>query len=134
MQVEAWLARAARTAPGAVAVETAQRSLSYAELWDVAARAAAELAARGARRGEQVAIVLPAGIDFAIALHACMLLGAVAVPVDLRLTRGERERTTAAARLAVDEPLVSVATTGGPTDAPAEGRFARSRPPIERSR
>jgi O-succinylbenzoic acid--CoA ligase len=114
MQVEAWLARAARTAPGAIAVETAQARLSYAELWDAASSGAAELAARGARRGERVAIALPAGIDFAVALHACMLLGAVAVPVDLRLTRAERERTTAGAGLVVSEPLAA-----------AEGRSAR---------
>ena len=55
--------------------------------------------ARGAARGERVAIALPAGLAFAQALHACLLLGAVAVPVDLRLAaagagadRGRRRR------------------------------------------
>ena len=36
---------------------------------------------RGASR---VAIALPAGLEFAVALHACLLAGAAAVPVDLR--------------------------------------------------
>ena len=38
----------------------------------------------------RVAIALPAGLEFAQALHACLLLGAVAVPVDLRLAPAER--------------------------------------------
>jgi o-succinylbenzoate---CoA ligase len=107
MQVEAWLARAARTAPAAVAVQTPQAQLSYAELWDAARLAALQLARRGVRRGERVAIALPAGIDFAVALHACLLLGAVAVPVDLRLTPAERARAAADARVLLDRPLLS---------------------------
>jgi O-succinylbenzoic acid--CoA ligase len=106
MQVEAWLARAARTVPEASALETSQGRLSYAELWDAARLAAAELARRGAQPGEQVAIALPAGIDFAVVLHACLLLGAVAVPVDMRLTPAERERTTARVRVLVEAPLI----------------------------
>lgn len=105
MQVEAWLARAARTAPSALALDTPAGRLTYAQLWDAARSAAAELAERGARAGEPVAIALPAGIDFAVALHACLLLGAVAVPIDLRLTAAERERTRAGARVLVEAPL-----------------------------
>ncbi|MGH2880398.1 MAG: AMP-binding protein [Solirubrobacteraceae bacterium] len=105
MQVEAWLARAARTMPATVAVQTPHAAFTYAELWGAARRGAAELAERGASRGEQVAIALPAGIDFAVALHACLLLGAVAVPVDLRLTPVEQARTSARARVLVDTPL-----------------------------
>ena len=37
-----------------------------------------------------MAIALPPGLDFAIALHACLLAGSIAVPVDLRLTAPER--------------------------------------------
>ena len=50
------------------------------ELLAAARAGAAQLAARGAGRGERVAIALRAGLDFAQALHACLLLGAVAVP------------------------------------------------------
>jgi O-succinylbenzoic acid--CoA ligase len=108
MQVEAWLARAARTAPAATAVQTAQAELNYAELWTAARHGATALAARGALPGEQVAIALPAGIDFAVALHACMLLGAVAVPVDLRLTPAEQAQATARARVLVDGSLLAL--------------------------
>ena len=105
MQVEAWLLQAARTAPDAVAIETQQERLGYAELWQAARLAAAELSGRGAHRGEPVAIVLPPGVDFAVALHACMLLGAIALPIDLRLTPAERERAIAGAGVVVERPL-----------------------------
>jgi O-succinylbenzoic acid--CoA ligase len=52
-----------------------------------------------------VAIALPAGLDFAYALHACMLLGAVAVPVDPRLSMPERARVAHGAALIVEQPL-----------------------------
>jgi o-succinylbenzoate---CoA ligase len=123
MIVEAWLARAAASAPAAIALETPQESCSYAQLHERARAGAAELAARGAALGERVAIALPAGLDFAYALHACLLLGAVAVPVDLRL--GERERGVVldGAAVLVEEPLRMDPTRGAP---PAGMRVARS--------
>ncbi|MGC2375532.1 MAG: AMP-binding protein, partial [Solirubrobacteraceae bacterium] len=105
MQVEAWLQRAANSAPDLTALQTAQERLSYAELWQAARLGAAELAARGAREGARVAIALPPGIAFAQALHASFLLGAIAVPVDLRLTPAERERLAARADVLVEHPL-----------------------------
>jgi O-succinylbenzoic acid--CoA ligase len=105
MQVEAWLHRASRSAPTLTAVETPGERLSYAELWSAARAGASELEERGARRGERVAIALPPGVDFAHALHACFMLGAVAVPVDLRLTASEREHVAGGARVLVDVPL-----------------------------
>jgi o-succinylbenzoate---CoA ligase len=104
MAVEAWLERAAAANPATIAVQTPGGACSYAELLARARAGAGELAARGVERGEWVAIALPAGLDFVCALHACMLLGAVAVPVDLRL--GERERAAIAdGAVVVDEPL-----------------------------
>ncbi len=85
MEVEPWLARAARRHPEREALRTVEGSLTYAELLDAASGAAAALAA-----GERVGLALDPGRDLAIALHACLLAGAVAVPVDPRL--GERER------------------------------------------
>jgi O-succinylbenzoic acid--CoA ligase len=105
MQVEAWLRRAAISAPTLTALQTRDARVSYAELWHSARAGAAELSERGARPGERVAIALEPGIGFARALHACMLLGAVAVPVDLRLTAAERERIVAGVGTVVDRPL-----------------------------
>src|SRR4051795_10508349 len=78
MEVEPWLPRAARIRPQARALGT----LTYAELDERVRRAAGLI---GAAPGERVAIALPPGPEFAIALHACLISGAVAVPVDLRL-------------------------------------------------
>jgi O-succinylbenzoic acid--CoA ligase len=83
VKVAAWLERAAAADPDRAAVETPDGRLTYRELAVAAGRL-------DVRSGERVAIALPAGLDFAVALHACLDAGAVAVPVDLRL--GPRER------------------------------------------
>ena len=49
-----------------------------------------------------------------IALHACLLLGAAAVPVDLRLAAAERERIAAGAAVVVDAPLPADGEPLGP--------------------
>ncbi|MFI4994097.1 MAG: AMP-binding protein [Solirubrobacterales bacterium] len=107
MIVEGWLQRAANSVPNVTALETPEARLSYAELWQAARLGVGELARRGACPGERVAIALPPGIAFAQALHACFLLGAIAVPVDLRLSAEERARIAAGASVLVDEPLCS---------------------------
>jgi O-succinylbenzoic acid--CoA ligase len=58
-----------------------------------------------------VAIALPAGVDFVVALHACFAAGAVAVPVDLREPR-ERWSLGGVAAI-VDRPL---GCAGAPAD------------------
>ncbi|MFL5902672.1 MAG: AMP-binding protein, partial [Solirubrobacteraceae bacterium] len=76
MHVEPWLVRAARSRPDHEALRTPQGSLTYSELLAAARRAAGALAP-----GATVAIALPPGLDFAVALHGCLLAGAVAVPL-----------------------------------------------------
>ena len=44
--------------------------------------------------GTRVAIALAPGLDFVVALHACLRAGAVAVPVDLRDPPRERAAPT----------------------------------------
>jgi o-succinylbenzoate---CoA ligase len=105
MHVEGWLARAAATRPNVTAIETPNGSWSYERLHVAARFAAGELSARGAGPGERVAIALPAGLDFAQALHACLLLGAVAVPIDPRLTDSEQETIAAGCAVRVEEPI-----------------------------
>jgi O-succinylbenzoic acid--CoA ligase len=102
--VESWLARAARTRPNAVALETAEGTLTYAQLDAAATRAARELSARGVRPGERVALALPARAPFVEALHGCMRLGAVAVPIDLRLSERERTGRVEGCAVVVDAP------------------------------
>ncbi len=105
MKTGAWLERAAARTPGRTAVETPRGSWSYAELLAASRSGAARLQALGAGPGDRVAIALPAGLEFAQALHACLLLGAAVVPVDLRLAPAERERIAGGAAVLVEEPL-----------------------------
>lgn len=105
MLVAGWLARAASQRPDGNALQTPDGDCTYAQLHASARSVAGELAARGVARGARVAIALPAGLDFAKTLHACLLLGAVAVPVDLRMSAQERAQIAAGSVLLVDEPL-----------------------------
>jgi O-succinylbenzoic acid--CoA ligase len=83
-----------------LAVETPSGALDYAELGALSRRGAQEL---DVAPGERVAIALAPGIDFAVALHACLAAGAIAVPVDLREPR-ERWLLEGAAAI-IDRPL-----------------------------
>jgi O-succinylbenzoic acid--CoA ligase len=109
MHVPAWLPRAAAVAPEHPALEVPGASLTYAQLDAAAAGGAAALGARGIERGDRVALLLEAGEAFAVALHACLRLGAVAMPVDLRLGEEERAAQTSTAALVLREPLDSAA-------------------------
>ncbi len=82
--VDAWLKRACALHPDRRAVN----DLTYAELHLRARETAAAL--DGVEAGDRVALALAPGDDFAVALHAVWLRGAVAVPHDLRLTEAER--------------------------------------------
>ena len=104
--MENWLARAARVRAERAALVLADGgTLSYAALFERATRVAGALRERGVGDGDRVALELRSG-ELVVALHGCMLAGAVAVPVDLRLTPAERALRSASAALVLDE-LVS---------------------------
>jgi O-succinylbenzoic acid--CoA ligase len=123
MPPEPHLVANARRHPDRDAVVIPGETLSWAELHRRAAGAAATLAQRGVRVGDRVALALPAGADFAVALHAVLLLGAAALPVDLRLAPAERAARAAAAGHLVDAPLAA-GTGEVALAAPAEDRVA----------
>lgn len=91
--MQPWLVRAARTRPA----HEALRGLTYAGLLE-----SARSTAGGLGDARSAAIALPPGADFAIALHACLLAGVLAVPVDLRLPAAEQERVAATADVVLD--------------------------------
>ncbi len=104
MVIEPWLIRAAVGRPRHTALDTPEGGCTFAELLASASASAHGLSARGVSAGDRVALALPAGLDFAYALHACLLLGAVAVPVDLRMPVAERARIAQGCALLVDDP------------------------------
>jgi O-succinylbenzoic acid--CoA ligase len=114
MQVESWLARAARTRPDAIALRAEDGMLRYGELLEAATVAAQRLSALGVTAGDRVGIALPARRAFAETLHGCLLLGAPAVPVDLRLKPAERRALTAGCAAVVCEPLDGLADRAAP--------------------
>jgi acyl-CoA synthetase (AMP-forming)/AMP-acid ligase II len=63
--------------------------LSYATLWDRAARVAGGLRALGIQRGDRVAIRLGNGIDWVLAFYGAVLADAIVVPVNTRFTEDE---------------------------------------------
>ena len=63
--------------------------LSYRALWDRSARVAGGLRSAGVGAGDRVAIRLPNGADWVVALFGTLLAGAVAVPVNTRFSEHE---------------------------------------------
>jgi O-succinylbenzoic acid--CoA ligase len=114
--MESWLYHAALKHPERTAIETPERTISYLELHRLAAEGVAALQARGAREGVRVALELEDRVEFLIALHACLLLGAPAVPIDLRLNETERELRRREATISLREVLG--AGHGVPSGAP----------------
>jgi o-succinylbenzoate---CoA ligase len=99
--VDAWLPRAAARHPDRLAVNR----MTYVRLEREATRAARRLAARGVRAGDRVGLEMPPGEAFCVALHAVLLLGAVAVPIDVRLGAEERLAVARGVVTVLDRPL-----------------------------
>jgi acyl-CoA synthetase (AMP-forming)/AMP-acid ligase II len=80
---------------------------TYRELHERVARVAGALAAQGVRPGDRVALLLHNGLEFPETLLACFRLGAIAVPINFRLTPAEIDyiRADCGAAVLVDGPL-----------------------------
>jgi O-succinylbenzoic acid--CoA ligase len=110
--MESWLARAARMHGRRIAVAAPTETVSYGELYARARAVAGALHERGIGLGDRVALALSSP-ELVPALHGCLLVGAVAVPIDLRLAGDERAARQASARLVIESPLA-----GAPIDRP----------------
>lgn len=109
MLVQGWLKRAASERPGAVAIETEAAAMTYGELLVRSRAGVRELENAGVRRDDQVAVALPPGVEFAHAMHSCLLLGAVTVPIDVRLGADERAAIAGSCDAVLDAPLEACA-------------------------
>lgn len=105
MDLGHWLSGAAGRHPDRVAVKAPGESVTYRELLLRAVRAAGALHVRGLRRGQPVGLALDPGLPFVEAFHACLLLGAPAVPIDPRLGPRERHAVTRDLEEVVARPL-----------------------------
>jgi len=86
IEISSLLTRRAAEHPAAPLLLTDDGVLSYAEVDRQATATAAALANLGLRKGDRIALVLPAWPEFAIAAFAAVKLGAVLVPLDPRLS------------------------------------------------
>jgi acyl-CoA synthetase (AMP-forming)/AMP-acid ligase II len=78
-----------------VAVVDASRRITYEDLRTAAVEFASKLRAQGARPGDRVAVMLPNGIDAAIALWGTLEAGGVMVPLHAGLKGAARGATLA---------------------------------------
>jgi long-chain acyl-CoA synthetase len=91
-------------------------SWSYRELFDRIRRIASGLAARGIRRGDRVALIADNGVSFFDVFLSCAYLGAIAAPVNTKLTATEANYVLGDAEPALiilDGPYASLAGQAG---------------------
>jgi o-succinylbenzoate---CoA ligase len=103
--VDFWLYTAARKHPERPAIETPAGIVAYADLAQRVQDGVTELESRGLRVGDRVALEIEDRVEFLVALHACLVLGAPAVPIDLRLSESEREQRRFGTAEVLREPL-----------------------------
>ncbi len=84
-----WLTRCAENRPGHLAVRCDQVQWSFTELDCQARRLARQLATIGIRQGNRVALLATNGLPYVALVHSLTRLGAVLVPLNLRLTLEE---------------------------------------------
>jgi long-chain acyl-CoA synthetase len=93
--------------PSKEALVTASRTLTYAELDDVCARATGALAAMGIKAGDRVAACLGNDVEVVAAFHATMRLGAIWVGINKALAPPEKQfiRDDSGASIFLDDDL-----------------------------
>jgi O-succinylbenzoic acid--CoA ligase len=92
VKIDGWLSTAAQAVPEHVALIAGEESVTYGELDRRAGVAARRLAGLGVGSGDRVALVLEPSAEYVVLLHALVKLGAVAAPLDPRLTGSELEQ------------------------------------------
>jgi fatty-acyl-CoA synthase len=106
------VARHAYTIPDAVALRFEGNSITWAQLHGRVRSLAAAFASRGVNRGDRVAILMTNRPEFLEATLAANAVGAIAVPVNFRLTPAEAAQVlqdSGAALIITDLPLAPLA-------------------------
>jgi fatty-acyl-CoA synthase len=118
------IAKRAELSPDKVALEEVAtgRAVTYAELDDRAARAAALMAARGVGEGDRIVLLCRNRIEFFELLFGCARLGAILVPLNWRMPPAELD-----ALIADADPALLF---HGAEDAGAVSRLAAAPPAI----
>lgn len=107
-----WLSRCAGNSPEHLALQCGQLQWSFAELDRQATRLARQLATLGVQQGNRVALLAANSQYYVTFVHALTRLGAILVPLNLRLTRQElcwQIRDVHASLLVCDEDYADLA-------------------------
>jgi o-succinylbenzoate---CoA ligase len=89
VKIDGWLSTAAQAVPDHVALVAGDESVTYGELDARARDAARRIAGLGVGCDDRVALAFEPSADYVVLLHALVKLGAVAAPLDPRLTDAE---------------------------------------------
>ena len=84
-----WLTRCSENHPQRLAVQCEQVQWSFAELDNQASRIARQLATSGVQEGSRIALLAANGLSYVAFVHALVRLGAILVPLNVRLTLQE---------------------------------------------
>ncbi|MFZ4815789.1 MAG: AMP-binding protein, partial [Phototrophicaceae bacterium] len=84
-----WLFSRAQASPNQPAIVMGGQSWTFAQLADDVGQLAASLSTQGVRATMRVAVWMPTGYAYVCAVHAVAQLGAVLVPLNIRLTGDE---------------------------------------------
>ncbi|HEY6285900.1 MAG TPA: AMP-binding protein, partial [Ktedonobacteraceae bacterium] len=84
-----WLTRCAENHPQRLAVQCENVQWSFAELDRQASRIALQLSTSGVREGSRIALLAANGLPYVASVHALTRLGAILVPLNVRLTLQE---------------------------------------------
>ena len=81
-----WLTRCAENRPGHLAVQCEQEQWTFAELHRQVTRLARQLATLGVQESDRVALLASNGLAYVACVHALTWLGAILVPLNVRLS------------------------------------------------
>ena len=84
-----WLAVSASANPQKIALISDSHTWTYAALHQQVSETAARLMTQGVERGQHVGVLLPNCAEYVLLIHALARLGAVLVPLNIRLTAEE---------------------------------------------
>jgi long-chain acyl-CoA synthetase len=116
------LAAATAKVPGKIAVSCGEEQLTYAELDERSTQLAHGLREAGIAKGDRVALHMGNTLEMTLGYFACFKLGAIAVPLNIRLKPAEIEYVLAhsEARLYLGEPGLYARTSSTPRSCPAD--------------
>ena len=116
------LAAATTKVPGKIAVSCGDEELTYAELDERSTQLAHGLREAGIAKGDRVALHMGNTLEMALGYFACFKLGAIAVPLNIKLKPAEIEYVLghSEARLYIGEPGLYARTASTPGACPAD--------------